>query len=89
MAKRGYRPSSGARGLKREAKKVEEATRKVYNAIDGPVAEDMNDGPLENLDVKLITKGNNRQEIGVFRKLGGGESTPKSEQNGWGSTESY
>jgi ATP-dependent Clp protease ATP-binding subunit ClpA len=89
MAKRGYRPSSGARRLKREAKKVEEVARKVYNAIEGPVTEDMNEGPLENLDVKLIKKGNSRQEVGVFRKLGGGERTQKSAHNGLRSSESY
>jgi hypothetical protein len=72
-------PSSGARGLKREAKKVEESARKVYNSVAGRVTEEMNDGPLEKLEVKLIAKGDNRHEIGVFRRHDGGESTTQFE----------
>jgi hypothetical protein len=78
MAKRGYRPSSSARGLKREAKKVEESARKVYNSVVGRVTEEMNGDPLEKLEVKLIAKGNNRHEIGVFRRQDEGEDTTQS-----------
>jgi hypothetical protein len=78
MAKCGYRPSSGARGLKREAKKVEESACTVYNSVAGRVTEEMNGGPLEKVEVKLIAKENNRHEIGVFRRQDGGEDTTQS-----------
>jgi hypothetical protein len=80
MAKHGYRPSSGARGLKREAKKVEESARKVYNSVSGRVTEEMNNGALDKLEVKLIAKGNSRHEIEVFRQ-DEGDNTVKSAQS--------
>jgi hypothetical protein len=58
---------------------VEESARKVYNSVAGRVTEEMNDGPLEKLEVKLIAKGDNRHEIGVFRRHDGGESTTQFE----------
>ncbi|KAF1911539.1 P-loop containing nucleoside triphosphate hydrolase protein [Ampelomyces quisqualis] len=71
MAERGYHRSSGARGVKREAKKVMAAARKVYNNIPERVDESLNDGPFEKLEVKLAPSGNNKHEVKVFRKLEG------------------
>jgi hypothetical protein len=69
MAEHGYRASSGARGLKREVRKVEKQALKAYNAIEYPVAEDLNSGDYERLEVRLMPRENNMNEIGVFRKL--------------------
>jgi glycine cleavage system pyridoxal-binding protein P len=68
MAKRGYTTTSGARGLKREARKVANMARRVYNTIPERVKESMNDGLFEKLEVKLEPQSKTRQEINVFRK---------------------
>jgi hypothetical protein len=68
MANRGYHKSSGARGLKREAKLVETKAREVYNEIPGLVLETLNEGPFTELEVKLMPLADNKYEIGVFQR---------------------
>jgi len=68
MAERGYSRSSGARGLKREAGKIREKTRKAYNTIESKVTEQLNEEPFETFEVKLGPLANNKHEIKVFRK---------------------
>jgi len=68
MAERGYDVSSGARGLKQEARKVQIMARKVYNTIPNLVTESSSDGPLERLEVKLMHTGQKEYEVGVILK---------------------
>ncbi|CAA9957600.1 ClpA ATPase protein [Pyrenophora teres f. maculata] len=70
MAERGYSRSSGARGLNREAMRVGQMAREVYNRIPGLVTERSNEEPVEKLEVKLMPNSNGGPKIGVFRKQG-------------------
>ncbi|KAL7771228.1 hypothetical protein CFE70_001171 [Pyrenophora teres f. teres 0-1] len=70
MAERGYSRSSGARGLNREAMRVGQMAREMYNRIPGLVTERSNEEPVEKLEVKLMPNSNGGPKIGVFRKQG-------------------
>jgi hypothetical protein len=71
LAKSGHHRSSGARGLEREVKKVKRKARRRYNCIQGLVTEDMNKGPFEKLEVRLMLRGDGRQDIRVIQKQEG------------------
>ncbi|KAF2874883.1 P-loop containing nucleoside triphosphate hydrolase protein [Massariosphaeria phaeospora] len=72
MAESGYDRTSGARGLKREAVKIQGLTRTSYNAVEGEVTEELNNGPLQKFEAKLIKLPNNKFEIGVTREYAEG-----------------
>ncbi|KAH9874024.1 hypothetical protein IAQ61_004652 [Plenodomus lingam] len=69
MAEMGYDEDSGARGLKREARKILDEARNVYNSIPGVVSDTLNDGPYERLEVTLVPLGDNLYDYSVSRKL--------------------
>jgi hypothetical protein len=71
LAESGYHRSSGARGVEREVRRVERKARKHYNNIRGLVTEEMNKGPFEKLEVRLMIRGDGRQDIGVIQKQEG------------------